>query len=618
MKTVNTKQITRQILQSVVLWVALACCAFQPMAADNLSTGNGDLLKRWAGVDSASSEPKFLTVDEAFQLTFERLDEKTGVLRWQVTPAHYLYKGKIKFRSGDGKDLNLAATFPVAKSKNDEFFGLVDVYDHDFEIPVTLPSDGSLTVLQVEYQGCADAGLCYPPQTVEFQLGGTTDNKSAQNEPPEPPGWLGAIFFAFVTGLALTFTPCVLPMVPILSGVIVSAQGAHPTKTKGLLLSVAYVLGTVTTYAAAGAIAGATGNQLQAFFQNTWAIGLFAALFTVLALGMLGAWELKIPSALQTGLNNSTSRFKAGSLLGSYFIGLISALIIGACVGPLVIGVLGLAMERHDPVLGAVMMAAMAVGMGVFLILFGLGAGFLLPKAGAWMTTINQVFGFVLLGVAIYTLGALPQVPVLFLWGAFLVLAGVFFGAIEPLPQASSPLRKSAKALALLLLIWGVFALIGGLYGERDPLKPLPTKLVEDSWISNEKSGAAPDLFVTIKHNTALDQQFAIANTENKPLILDFYATWCNDCVKMVETTFARPDVRTALSGYRLVKADVTENNSETRQIKQRFNVYGPPATLFFDHNGSEVKSLRIYGYLNEANFLAHLARFSELTNGYE
>lgn len=584
--------------------VPLVACLLAMLVAGVAVAENPSILDQWM---NDSPEQQFLSVDEAFQVSVTRLDDERVAVHWQVTPEHYVYKNKILLRDGNGADLSHAAMLPEGIQKDDEFFGRVEIFDHDFEVIANLPV-GAIATLEVEYQGCADAGLCYPPQTRRFPLDGTA-SASNNNVSPKPaaPDWFAAIGLAFAAGLALTFTPCVLPMIPILSSIIVQAQGEHPSKFKSALLSFSYVLGTVTTYSIAGAIAGATGEQLQAYFQNTWAIGGFAALFFILALGMLGAYELRVPASFQSRLSNSTGRFNSGSLAGSYGVGLISALIIGACVGPLVIGVLSFALENRDPLLGAVMMGSMALGMGAFLVLFGLGAGFLLPKAGPWMTLVNQVFGFLLLAVAVYVLGTLPEIPILLLWGILLVFAGVFFGALTPLPTPSTAPEKIAKTFTVLLMIWGVFALIGSHYGERDVLRPLPSFSDNLDWSREDRGSGTMEMFTVVRTLDELDQALNDARRDGRPALLDFYATWCNDCVKMEETTFRRSSVQRALTPFHLIKADVTVNNDDSRRLKQKFGVYGPPATLFFDSTGNEIKSLRSYGYLDEAEFLARL-----------
>jgi thiol:disulfide interchange protein DsbD len=427
-------------------------------------------------------------------------------------------------------------------------------------------------------------------------------------------GFLAAVAGAFGVGLLLTFTPCVLPMIPILSSIIVGQGGAKITKLRGGTLSLSYVLGTAVTYTAAGILAGATGGQLQAYFQNSYAIGAVSAIFVLLSLSMFGFYELQMPSFIQSRVTQKTQTIQGGGLVGTFVLGILSSLIVGACVSPLIIGVLGVAIKQADPVLGGALMFSMAMGMGIVLVAIGVGAGFLLPKAGAWMDRVKYVFGVLLLAVAIYLLGALPQVPVLLLWAALLIVSAVYLGATQSLPDGASNWRYFWKGLGTLLLIWGVLAMLGGLAGERDILNPLPRTVFTHTESGTPTAAAgtpaeSAELFTRYGTVQEVEAALAAARTAGKPAILDFYATWCKECLRMEKGTLTDPRVRSALKRFALIQADVTESNATTQAIKSRFKVFGPPALLFFAADGRERTDLHFYGYRDVEAFLAVLEK---------
>jgi len=581
--------------------------AATPQSLQNL----GDLL---------GGQDEFLEPDKAFAVSAQA-QGNNAMVQFQIAPGYYLYRDKMKVSLAADSDLKLGTVeLPPGKVKVDEFFGKTEVYYDNVTLAAPLTGAAKVANLTVQYQGCAEKGICYPPQTKQLKV--SLDGAGGAAAGPAPPSggraaagvagkafWL-AVFAAFGTGLLLTFTPCVLPMIPILSSIIVG-QGGHLSKWRGGLLSGMYVLGTAVTYTIAGVLAGATGDQLQAYFQNVWAIGLFALLFVLLALSMFGFYELQMPSFIQSRLQSQAQNMKGGSLIGVFVMGLVSALIVGACVSPLLISGLAVAISNKDPVLGGAIMFSMALGMGVILIAIGVGASWLLPRAGAWMNTVKYVFGVLLLAVAIYLLGALPQVPVLYLWGALFIVVAVYLGATETLPPGASGWRYLWKGVGTLFLVWGVFALLGALAGNRDVMHPL-------SWHAPAASGTAPAAanapvahvqFERITTVAQLDQALAKARGENKPAIVDFYASWCTDCVRMERTTFVDPRVAQAMARFALIQVDVTDNNADARAVKQRVGVLGPPAMLFFDAQGQEHRDLRFYGYKPADEFLTHIGK---------
>ncbi len=572
---------------------------------------------------------EFLPVDEAFRVSVERTDAERLHVSLRVADGYYLYRDQTRFElQGEGARL-APFELPRGVMKDDPYIGKTEIYPGSLtvQLPLQRASGAPASMkLVARYQGCADKGICYPPttKTLDFRLPAMTAGAAATSTPPAaaaPAPWPAprvsiealalAVIAAFGTGLLLTFTPCVLPMIPILSSIIVGSGGTI-TKTRGGLLSGSYVLGTAVTYTAAGVVAGATGDQLQAYFQNPWAIGIASAIFVALAMSMFGFYELQMPSFIQSRLQQGTQNVRGGSFVGTFVLGLISALIVGACVSPLLITALGAAIASHDPVLGGAIMLAMALGMGVFLIAIGIGAGFLLPKAGAWMDKVKYAFGVMLIGVAIYLLGALPEVPVLLLWAALLIVTAIFLGATEGLPAGANGWRRLWKGAGIIMLVWGVIAVVGGLAGERDILRPLPVQALLQLGAPGTRTAAAEPGEVPFERVTKageLDALLARAAGGGKPVMLDYYATWCTDCVRMEKSTFRDPRVREKLARFVLVKADVTENDEDSRALKQRFGIFGPPATLFFDQQGRELRDLRFYGFRASDEFLATLAR---------
>jgi len=602
--------------------------ALPPMkvAANGTQSGGIKSLKDLAGlIEPRSGNQEFLPSDQAFALTTEITDANTITARVRIAPGYYLYRDKTSVKLVRGEGIKLGKLdLPRGETKVDPYIGKTVVV-HD-ELAVRIPLERTAKAatdieLEVGYQGCAEKGICYPPEKkiVSLHLPAVGADKAvittAKTKPPkiEGNGYLSYIFAAFGAGLLLTFTPCVLPMIPILSGVIVRSGDQTLGKLRAGLLSYGYVLGTAVTYMAAGILAGATGGQLQAYFQNPWAIGTFAAVMLFLALSMFGLYELQVPSFIQSRLHYHSHKIRGGTFAGAFILGLMSALIVGACVSPVLISVLGVAITNGDPVLGGGIMFAMAHGQGVALVAAGVGAGYIMPKAGPWMDRVKQVFGVLLIGVAIYLLGYLPQVPVLLLWSALLIVTAVYLGATQSLPKEASGWKYLWKGLGTVLLVWGVIALFGGLLGERDILKPLPLRnlatLAAGSPATAAQSTAAGELFHRYRQLSDIEAEMGRAKQLGKPVLLDFFATWCTDCVRMEKTTFADLQVRAALKDFVLLQADVTENDNAATTIKKKFGVFGPPALLFFGAGGEEKNDLRFYGYRNVEEFLALLGK---------
>lgn len=611
----------------------------------NTSTGNPlDILSKIN--DSAGlQEEEFLPPDSAFPLdvyfedSFE--DGNAIVARWNIADGYYLYRHKFTFAIVDGPaGVKLGeAELPKGTVKQDEFFGNIEAYygDTTVRIPVLIESEASVgqkLAVKFGYQGCAEAGICYPPitKTIDFQLPdkalpagkaslaetniaakpestgsgeSSADNRLSNKEK------LLALLAAFGVGLLLTFTPCVLPMIPILSSIIVGQGDEKITKLRGGILSLTYVLGTSVTYTAAGVMAGKTGEQLQAYFQNVWAIGILSGILVIMALSMFGLFELHMPSFIQSRLHSHNH--KGGKLVGVFIMGIISSLIVGACVSPLLITVLGLAITTKDPVLGGGVMFAMSMGMGVILIAIGIGAGSILPKAGKWMENVKHVFGVLLLAVAIYLLGVLPEVPVLYLWAALLIVTAIYLGATESIPVGSSGRRYLWKGAGIVLLIWGVFALLGGMSGNRDILNPLPLSTfglnkVSVSGTADQPDSAHTELFEKVSTMEEITVRMNQARAQNKPVAIDFFATWCVDCLRMEKSTFMDSRIGKLLRNeFILLQVDVTDpKDPHGRAIKKHFGVFGPPAMLFFSATGKPLEELNFYGYKAPDEFYEH------------
>ncbi len=416
----------------------------------------------------------------------------------------------------------------------------------------------------------------------------------------------------FVAGILLTFTPCVLPMVPIVSSVI-AGQGETITKTKAVMLSVSYVLGTAVTYALMGALAGATGDQLQSYFQNIWAIGAMSMVFVVMALSMFGLFTIELPSFIQSKLNAESQGLKGGKMGMVFLLGMISALILGACVSPILISFLSVAISTSDPILGAMTMFFLALGMGVPLILLGLGAGYVLPKAGAWMVKVKYIFGVLLLGVAIEIFSTLELVNTLLLWGVYAVGISIYLGATQALESESSGWQKLQKAFATVLLIWGTILMIGAGYGEQDIYHPLPktsVTVVNDGKV--KLSGALP--FEEIANITAYDIKRRQAMDENKTMIIFFHTDTCPVCKHLRDTTFKDQRVQEKLAKeYVAVSVNISDKtDKKIEEIKQMFQVFGPPGFVFIGSDGKEIKDSKFYGYQEPEEFYDTLDLMAE------
>jgi thiol:disulfide interchange protein DsbD len=568
---------------------------------------------------------EFLNPLVAFQPTARALDDRTVEVRYQVAKGYYLYRDKLAATVDGGEPATLgAAQFARGKMKDDELFGLVEVYFNEalYRLPVERSGESGplpLTLALVS-QGCADGGICYPPQTQKVAvtlpaLGSVAPAAAMVEAGGDESGEIAALlrdagfwlvlasFFGF--GLLLSFTPCVLPMVPILSGIIVGQSGrGHPTpRRRAFMLSLAYVMGMAVTYAAAGIAAGMSGTLLAAALQNAWVLGSFALVFVVLSLSMFGFYELQLPTFLQSKLSDEARRFKGGTYYGAASMGAISALIVGPCVAAPLAGALLYISQTGDAALGGAALFSMALGMGVPLLAVGLSAG-ALPHTGPWMEAVKRAFGVILLATALWMVTpVLPAWLVMAGWAMLLIVASIFMHALDPLPAGSSGWLRFWKGIGVLLLLYGTALVIGTLAGNRDPLQPLAGVLARGGGAAVHAGETAFRRVATVAE---LEREIAQAG---RPVMLDFYADWCVSCKEMERFTFSDPAVRERLGRFLLLQADVTANNADDQALLRRFSLFGPPGIIFFDATGNEVAGLRVVGFQNADSFRRVLDR---------
>jgi len=599
--------------------LALLCIASTPATSQGLLGG-------------VSSDEDFLPPDEAFQLTASADGGAAVSLDWIIADGYYLYRHRVAVKT-DTPGFTLGVpVLPDGKKKTDEFFGQVEVYYQqlDAEVPLERAAGTDTVELKVTYQGCADAGLCYPPitKTLSVKLpppgtppaaaggasaaGAGTATVAEQDRLADliSDGNLLAVmasFFGF--GLLLAFTPCVLPMVPILSGII-AGQGKQATPTRSFMLSLTYVLGMALTYTIAGAAFAAAGQQAQTFFQQPWILVAFALLFVALALSMFGLYELQLPAALHHRLHHASGRQKTGTFTGTFIMGALSALVVSACVAPPLVASLAVIGQTGDVFRGALALFSLALGMGAPLLLVGFAEGKLLPKAGPWMDKVKALFGVMFLGVAVWMLERiLPGPLTVALWALLAFVAGYYFGGFSKSGGHSRPATSPvARGIGLFAMVYGVILLVGAAAGGSDPLQPL--KGVSLLGGGDGTAPATAELpFVPIRSVADLDRQ--LEDAAGRPVMVDFYADWCVSCKEMDKYTFSDDAVRGDLDHFLLLKADVSANSDDDQALLQRFGIFGPPTTAFFGPGGEECRNFRLVGFVPADEFRQHLAQFS-------
>lgn len=563
-----------------------------------------------------------LPPDLAFQPDVEVIDPFTLRISWAIEDGYYLYRDSLQVNA-DSATVQLGpVVFPQGVPKWDEHFGDTWVFYQTAATDIALSRSTSAEVtlpLQLDYQGCKEDSICYPPESVLLDL--VLPAASAADTPRSPPGGSGEVVSeqgrlsrmivegnlllvvaTFIgLGLLLAFTPCVLPMVPILSGII-AGQGKDVTTGRAFTLSLVYVLGMAFTYTLAGAAFAAAGGQIQAALQKPWILISVAALFVMLALSMFGLFELQVPAAIQTRLARASGQQRTGTFIGTAIMGALSALIVTTCVAPPLVASLTVIAQAGDIVRGAVSLFALSIGMGIPLLIVGTSAGRLLPKAGAWMNAVKGAFGFAMLGLAVWMLERiLPGAITLVLWAVLVFMAGVFLGAFQTLDSTATATSKLGKGLGLLAALYGAALLLGALSGADDPFRPLRLSTVSNT--EHELS------FQPIKTVEDLHREVAQATAAGRPVMLDFYADWCVSCKEMERYTFSDPQVQSALAGAVLLQADVTANDEADQALLNHFGIFGPPTIVFFRGNGEEDPGYRVVGFMPADKFANHVQR---------
>lgn len=585
----------------------------------------------WLSVGWVQAEEDFLDPDAAFSVKVE-VSGSEVIARWAVAKGYYLYQERIALELVSGNVTLGKLVLPTAYKKNDPNFGDVLVYKQDFVGRAPITGSGEFSLL-VKYQGCADAGLCYPPQKQTIPLIALDPSTSAVSAVAQMTTEASASFDAqanaelsetdqiasmlsggnvwlivaafFGIGLLLAFTPCVFPMIPILSSIIVG-QGEGLTTRRAFVLSLVYVLAMASTYTIAGVLAGLFGANLQAAFQNPWVLSVFSILFVALAISMFGFFELQLPASLQAKLADVSNKQAGGTLAGVAIMGLLSALIVGPCVAPPLAGALIYIGQTGDALLGGLALFALSMGMGVPLLLVGTAAGKFMPRAGGWMDNVKAVFGVSLLAVAIWMLSRiLPDALVLLLWAGLAIASAVYLGALS---VATTGWQKLWKSLGLMLLLWGVFLLVAMASGGSSALKPLA------HWVHTASNGGTTSseghqAFTKIQNIAELRQALDTAKAQNKAVMVDFYADWCVSCKEMESFTFTDPSVTQKMKQLVLLQVDVTDNTDAHKALLKSFGLVGPPAIIFYDTTGQEVRPLRVVGFMKAVTFSQQLQK---------
>ena len=596
---------------------------------------------------SKSSSGDFPPVEQAFPFT-AYVDEGDLILDWEVTPEFYLYRDRIEISATPEGIVDTSPEFSIeSKEKNDPYFGKVPVFYEDVQARLTANGESAAPVtVTVDWQGCAEAGLCYTPQTETIQFtpasgevlypapadagsdstgnrapAAKTQDKGAEQELGSRDHLqqllqsdsllLGALIF-YVLGLGLTFTPCVLPMIPIITAVVAGQR--QLSTLQAFYLSVAYVLGMAVMYTMAGVLVGLLGASfnIQVYLQSPWVLGTFAGLFVLFALVMFGLIELRIPKALEQRLTAQSRRLSGGNIAGVTGIGALSALIVSPCVTAPLAAALVYISATQDALMGGHALFWLSMGMGTPLILIGTGGRRFMPQPGPWMNRIKAGFGIMMLGVAIWLLERVIPAPLtLGLWATLFAVTGVQLGAFEPVGPGWPRTRKGA---GLILVLGAAMLLAGALGGATDPLRPLAPF---QAGTQQAAAAGADHSFQRIENSEAVPDRLAQAREDSVPVILDFYADWCISCKVMERNVFSDPKVQDAMADYRLLQVDVTENTASDQALLDRYGLFGPPTLLFFNASGEELADARILAEMDRGEFLKHLDQVSgRIDNG--
>lgn len=590
-----------------------------------------------------SHEP--LPTDSAFQFEAKVKDAQTIVAEWKMPQGYFLYRKYFKITS-TSPDVKLGEPlFPKGETKTEPEIGTFEVYTNKVSIAVpVISAKGDKVALTVHYQGCSEEGFCYPPTDKTVTLDLSKVDLAANDEDLQEPiakkldkettlpdintlaaaptseqdkatqllssGHFLTIVLSFLGfGLLLAFTPCVLPMIPILSGIIVGQNRDKLTTKRAFSLSLTYVLSMSFTYAIAGVLIGYLGGSISAAFQNPWVLGTFSLMFVALALSFFGLYEIKLPQSLQSSLSNVSHRQRSGSYVGVAIMGCIATLIVSPCVTPALVGALGYIGKSGNAFLGGSALFALGFGMGIPLLLIGTAGSKLLPKAGIWMDRVKFIFGFILLALAVFMLDRiLPGQVMLLLWACLLIFSATYMGLFSV--SKESGFARFSQGLGAIFLVYGVLLIIGSSMGHTDPLKPLFSQA--------QNTALTPETVTEFKHvadGKEVDTAIQAAIAKNKIVMLDFSAKWCTSCKQMEHRTFAHPEVAKALGNFVTLKADVTQNDQIAKDLEHKFRVVAPPTLLFFDGNGKEIEKFRIVGEMGPKEFLEHLENVKTVLN---
>jgi thioredoxin:protein disulfide reductase len=595
----------------------------------SLSVNAGEISDKLNDLFSFKSSPatdEILDPEVAFRVIADIDSNKQLVLNWEIEPGYYLYKNKFSVESDDLALILGDYDFPTGKLKADPTFGQVEVYygQNSLSIPFEY-TESSLKEfnLNVAYQGCKEDSVCYPPvkKTLTVSMPASfkspTQNNSATlisslseqdaiTKELKDKSLLINILSFFGFGFLLALTPCVFPMIPILSGIIVG-EGVRITRTRAIMLSLSYVIAMALTYSALGIIAGLFSLNLQAASQNIWVLSFFSGVFVLLALSMFGFYELQLPSSWQSKLSSSQTEADRGTLKGAAIMGVLSAIIVGPCVAPPLAGALLYISQTGDALLGGLALFAMGLGFGVPLLVVGATSGELLPRAGMWMENIKHVFGVIMLGVAIWFLErVLPEVVTLILWSTLFITTAIFIGALDRIEAITTHWQRLWKGLGLVMLVYGMVLVVAAANGGGTVLKPF----------NKQTSVVATKVlpFKTISGLEELDKELKQAKSTGKSVMLDFYADWCVTCDEMEAYTFTDPVVQKTLQQLTLLKVDVTKNSDDDEAFLKQFDLFGPPAIIFFNKDSVEIKSHRLVGFVKAKPFVDHVTEVLSLT----
>ena len=571
-----------------------------------------------------SGQPELLDPESAFRFSHQINTNGQLEFIWNIADDYHLYQDKFKVSVVEGAADIGSLNLPKAIRVDDPVFGETDVFHGTLIATLPISKLENSAKIEIEYQGCSvSAGVCYPPTQKVVEITPEDIQLAALNTSiPSPKQatsdlsesgliadtlknssvWI-VIGTFFIFGLLLSFTPCVFPMVPILSSIIVG-QGKHLTTQRAFTMSLVYVLAMSVTYTIAGVLAGVFGENLQAAFQNPWIIGSFSFIFILLSLSMFGFYELQLPARLQSKLTHASNQQKGGTLTGVAIMGFLSALIVGPCVAPPLMGALIYIGQTGDAMLGGLALFAMSMGMGLPLLVIGTSSAKFLPRAGAWMDKVKAVFGVMLIGVAIWMLERIVPVEVTMInWALLFIVSAVYLGAFDG-SHDKSGWFKLAKGLGLVLFVYGLMILIGLLGGSKDMYQPLKT--FQGSAVAGENTAQSGHLnFKIIKSIEDLDAEIA----KGQPIMLDFYADWCISCKEMERLTFTTAEVHQALKGVKLLQADVTANDDLDKALMKKFGLFGPPAILFFNGQGIEQQAQRVVGFKSSDEFVGNIER---------